>query len=102
MRTFLELVKELHYNLRIIVVPIDGPAIFFEENKSVLNGASIPESKLSRKHMGICYYAVRESYSSGICKVGFVNGTQNVANCLIKILSGYSKEMEVEKCLWRK
>ena len=102
MRTFLELVMELRYNLRIIVVPIDGPAIVFEENKSVLNGASIPESKLSRKHMGICYYDVRESYCSGICKVGFVNGTQNVANCSINILSGSSKEMEVEKCLWRK
>ena len=39
MRTCLELVKELCYKMRIMGVPIDGPAILFEKNKILVNGA---------------------------------------------------------------
>ena len=45
MRTCIDLVKELHYKMRIIMVHIDGQAIIFEDHIIVVNGASIPESK---------------------------------------------------------
>ena len=83
-------------------VPIAGPAIVFGDNKSVVQGASVPESKLSKKHLGICYYASREASAAGIWKVGFVKGKYNIANCLTKILSGTAKEKEVEKWMYRR
>ena len=89
----LELIKSLRYKLRIMGVPLAGPAIVFGgDNKSVVNGASIPEAKLSKKHLGICYHAVRKASAAKIWKVGFVKGKYNVANCLIKILSGTQKK----------
>ena len=42
MRTCIELVKELHYQLRIMVEPINGLEIVFRGNMNVVNGASIP------------------------------------------------------------
>ena len=43
LRICLELVKELHYNLRKTGVPIDGLVIVFGNNMSVVNGESTPE-----------------------------------------------------------
>ena len=53
---------------------------------SVVNSASIPEYKLSKKHLGVCYHAVMEEYAAFIWKVGFVKVTHNIANCLTKNL----------------
>ena len=72
----------------IIYVPIGGHTIFFGDNVSVVNGASILESNLLKNHLGICYHAVREAYADGTCKVGFVKGTYNIANWITKILYG--------------
>ena len=101
LRTCLELIKSLRYKLRMMGVPLAGPAIVFGDNKSVVSGASIPEHKLSKKHLGICYHAVREASAAGIWKVGFTKGVHNIANCLTKILSGTQKEKEVDKWMYR-
>ena len=39
---------------------------FFWDNMIVVNRASIPESKLSKKHFGIFYHDVNEAYTAGI------------------------------------
>ena len=39
MHTCLELVKELHYKLRMMRVPINGPTISLGDNMSAVNGA---------------------------------------------------------------
>lgn len=101
LRTLLGLVKDLRYKLRMMGVPLAGPAIVFGDNKSVVNGASIPEAKLSKKHLGICYHAVREASAAGIWKVGFTKGVDNIANCLTKILSGTQKEKEIGEWMYR-
>ena len=101
LRALLGLIKDLRYKLRMMGVPLAGPAIVFGDNKSVVNGASIPEHKLSKKHLGICYHAVREASAAGIWKVGFCKGTNNIANCLTKILSGTQKNKEVDKWMYR-
>ena len=54
----------------------------------VANGASIPEAKLNKKHLGVCYHAVREASAAKIWQVGFIKGEFNVADCLTMILSG--------------
>ena len=47
-----------------------------------------PSARFPKKHLGICYHAVREASAAGIWKVGFVQGKINIANCLTKVLSG--------------
>ena len=101
LRTLLGLVKDLRYKLRMLGVPLAGPAVVFGDNKSVVNGASIPEAKLSKKHLGICYHAVREASAAGVWKVGFTKGVDNIANCLTKILSGTQKEKEIGQWMYR-
>lgn len=49
-----------------------GPALVFGDNRSIVNGVSIPESKIQKKHLGICYHAIRKVLAAGIWKVGFV------------------------------
>ena len=102
MRTCLEFIKDLRYKLRMMGVPIDGPAAVWCDNKTVVNGASIPEAKLSKKHLGICYHAVREAAAAKIWQVGFVKGEYNIADCLTKILSGTALEKQVNKWMHRR
>ena len=63
MSTCLEFVKELFYKPRRMGVPIYEPDIVLGDNTIVLNGGSIPEPKLSKKHLGICYHTVGEEYA---------------------------------------
>ena len=100
MPTCLELVKEIQYKLMIMGVTINGPSIIFGWNMSVVNGASILDSKLSKKHLVICYHAVREASAAVIFKVACVKGTYNIANCQTNILSCKTSEKEVEKFIW--
>ena len=102
MRSCLESVKAIRYKLRMMGVPLDGPAVCWCDNQSVANGASIPEQKLSKKHLGICYHAVREASAAKIWLVGFIEGKNNIADCLTKILSGTNLEKQVDRWMYRK
>ena len=102
MRTCLEFVKDLRYKLRMMGVPLDGPAVVWCDNKSVANGASMPEAKLNKKHLGICYHAVREASAAKIWMVGFTHGKFNIADMLTKILSGVKKDAQAEKWMYRR
>jgi hypothetical protein len=102
MRTCLEFVKDLRYKLRMMGVPLSGPAVVWCDNKSVADGASVPEAKLNKKHLGICYHAVREASAAGIWMAGFVPGKFNIADMLTKILSGIKKDAQAEKWMYRR
>lgn len=97
----MELVKALRYKLRMLGVPLVGPALIFGDNQSVVNGASIPECKIQKKHLGICYHAVREASAAGVWKVGFIRGKYNIADSLTKILSGTIKDKLVGQWMYR-
>ena len=79
-----------------------GPAVVWGDNQSVVNSAAIPTNKLNKKHLGICYHAVREASAAGIWTVGFVKGIYNLSDCLTKILSGTAKEKQVGKWMYRR
>ena len=67
---------------------IDGPANVFCDNRGVVRNASIPESTLMKKHNAINYHAVQEAAAAGIIRVGKEDGETNVADLLMKVLSG--------------
>ena len=90
-RTTVEIVNGMHYKLRMMDVAINGPAYIFGYNMSVVNGASIPQWKISKKHPGICYHDVLEASVAGIWRLGFVKGKYKITDCLTKIISGNAK-----------
>ena len=100
MRSCLEFIKDVRYKLRMMGVPLDGPAVVWCDNKSVANGASVPEAKLNKKHLGICYHAVREASAAGLWMVGFTHGKHNIADMLTKILSGFKKEGQAAQWMY--
>ena len=72
-------------------VPILGLANVWGDNKGIVNSASIPETMITKKHLGICYHSVCEASEQGIWKVGFCKGVKNIADRLTKVLSGTTK-----------
>ena len=96
------MVKELRYKLRMMGVSLDGPAVVWCDNQSVAKGAAVPEAKLNKKHLGICYHAVREASAAKIWQVGFIKGEHNIADCLTKVLSGTVLEKQVTQWMYRK
>ena len=78
----------LRMKLRLFGVPIDGPVNMFCDNQGVIKNASILELTLMKKHNSINYHAVREAAAAGILRVGKEDGNTNLADLLMKILSG--------------
>ena len=64
-----EKVQALRYKLRMMGINLDGPAIMCVDKGSVVSSISVPESKLKKKHLSICYHAVREAIAAGIIQV---------------------------------
>jgi hypothetical protein len=82
-----EKLEALRYKLRMMDIPIDGPANVFCDNKSVVKSSSRPASTLKKKHISICYHKVRESQAAG-SRVAWESDTTNLADLLTKILAG--------------
>ena len=60
-RVATELIMEIRYALRMLGVPLDGPAMMLGDNLSVVLNTSIPSSMLKKKHCAINYHRVREA-----------------------------------------
>ena len=67
-----EKVQALFYKLRMMGIKIDGPAIMHIDNNSVVNSVSFPESKLKKKHLSVCYHAVREAIAANVIRVCWI------------------------------
>jgi hypothetical protein len=99
-RTACERVKALRYKLRMMGVPIDGPANMFCDNESVVKSAARPESQLKKKHVSLCYHAVRETIAHQIVRVAWERGETNIADLLTKSLPGPRLHFLVCKILY--
>jgi hypothetical protein len=64
MKTAVEQVEALCYKLRMMGVPIDGPASIYCDNQSVFKNASRPESVCNKKHNSIAYHGTREAQAA--------------------------------------
>lgn len=83
-----EKIQALLYKLRMMGINVDGPAIMRVDNGSVVSSVSTPESKLKKKHLSICYHAVREAIAAGIIRVCWIGSKDNIADLCTKILYG--------------
>jgi hypothetical protein len=91
MKQCCEYLRGLRYKLRMMGIPVTGPAYILGDNKSVLCNTSIPDSTLKKKSQSIAYHFVRE---------GYVNRHENEADLLTKALpSGEKRKSFVRRVL---
>ena len=83
-RTATEQIIDLRITLRYLGVPIQGPSMLFGDNESVVNTASVPYSKLSKRHVALSYHRVREAIAAKIIRFHHVKGKLNPADILSK------------------
>ena len=81
---------DLVYALRYLDVKVRPRIHMFGDNESVVNSASIPQSKLHKRYMELSYYRVREAIASGFIQFHFIPGESNPADIVSKHW-GYAK-----------
>jgi hypothetical protein len=79
-----ELIIEVRYALRMIGVPIEGPALMLGDHMSVMISTTIPLSVLKKKHLACGYHRVREAIAAGILRFAHIPSAENAADILTK------------------
>jgi hypothetical protein len=82
-----EQIMDLRYTLRVMGIPIDGPAWMFGDNQSVITSSTIPHSNLSKRHNALSYHRVHEAISANILSFIHIDGKINPSDILTKFLS---------------
>ena len=86
MKIAVEQVEALRYKLRMMGIPIEGPANLYCDNESVFKNSSFPESAIKKKHNSIAYHKSRESQAAGSVRVAWIPGATNPADIFTKLL----------------
>ena len=97
MRTALEMIESLRYKLRMLGVPIDGPANVYCDNEAVYKNTSIPESVLKKKHHSISYHRCREAVAAGTMRIAKQGTEKNLADLFTKILTVSRRNFLLER-----
>ena len=83
-RTCTEQVIDLRNTFRYLGVPIDTPSMMFGDNESVVNTASVPHSKLHKRHNALSYHRTREAIAAGFLRFHHISGVTNPADVVSK------------------
>jgi hypothetical protein len=82
-----EQIMDLRYTLRMMGIPIDGPAWLFGDNQSVIISSNIPHSNLHKRHNALSYHRVREAIAAEIMYFLHMDGKYNPSDILTKFLN---------------
>ena len=86
-RVCVDQIIDLRYTLRMLGVPLDGPAWMFGDNLSVVVSSTIPSSSLKKRHNALAYHRVREAVAAKIVHFLHIPGKENPADVLTRALS---------------
>jgi hypothetical protein len=87
-RMAIDLIMAIRYELRMIGVPLDGPALLLGDNMSVVLNTTVPSSVLKKKHCACAYHQIWESIAgSAVRFASYVSSKRNLADLLTKPLS---------------
>lgn len=95
-----ELIKSLRYKLRMMGVPLEGPANVLVDNNSVVKSSTIPSSTLAKKHVSICYHFVREAVAAGYIRIAFIPSEENLADMLTKPMGAMKLKTFCQRILY--
>ena len=84
---------DLRNTFRYLGVPVHGPSFAFGDNESVVNTASVPHSKLGKRHNILSYHRTREAIAAGIIHFHWLKGDSNPADILSKEALGLRIDM---------
>ena len=96
----LELIEGLRYKLRMMGIPISGPANVYGDNEAVVNSTTAPESTLKKKHNAINYHRVRDAVAAGTICVAWEDTKTNISDLLTKLMSGPQLKDLIQRVLW--
>jgi hypothetical protein len=85
-RVATDLAVEFRYALRMLGVEVDGPAMMFGDNKSVVINTTMPSSQLKKKHNAIAYHRIRKAIAAKIINFFHIRSEDNFADILTKPL----------------
>ncbi len=83
-RTCFEQLMDIRLSLRYLGVPIREKSYVFGDNESMINGGSVPDAKLHKRHVALSWHRVREALSSGAYLLYHIDGRLNPADVLSK------------------
>ena len=86
MKQVCEYIRGLRYKLRMMGIPINGPACIYGDSKSVLANTTEPASTLKKKSQSIAYHFVREGVAKSEWRTSYVHTNDNEADLLTKVL----------------
>ena len=86
------MIEGLRYKLRMMGIPIDGPASVFCDNNSVVLNASTPESQLKKKHNAIAYHRVREACAAETIRIAHEGTTTNLSDLFTKMVAAVRRK----------
>ncbi len=99
MKTGVEALRGIRYKLRMMGIPIDGATHIYGDSMSVINNTSKPESVLKKKNNAVCYHTVRKSVAMGESLTAHIDGDENPADLLTKIICGGKRRYIVNNIL---
>jgi len=82
-----ELVLETRYCLRMLGIPVDGPALMLGDNLSVVVSTTVPSSTLKKKHQAICYHRICECVAARVVRFVHVGSKENLSDFMTKPLT---------------
>lgn len=101
MREATEYVRALRYKLRMMGIPVEGPAYIFGDNQSVLANTTNPGSTLKKKCAAVAYHLVREAVARGEIITAYINTHDNIADLFTKpMTAGEKRNGFVRKMLY--
>jgi hypothetical protein len=83
-RTATEQIIANRQSLRYLGVEVMGPTFLFGDNRSVVDSATCPQSKLNKRHVALSYHRVREAIAAGLLRFEWIDGEENPADILSK------------------
>jgi hypothetical protein len=100
LKTAVEQIEALRYKLRMMGIPIEGPANVYCDNEAVFKNSTFPESTIKKKHNSIAYHRTREAQASGTVRIAWEPGETNYADLLTKLLPGPRLRELIRFVLW--
>ena len=76
----------MRYRLRMLGVPVEGLAVMFGDNLSVVTNCTLSTSTLKKKHNAIEYHRVREAVAAGVINLVHVPTKDKIADIMTKPL----------------
>ena len=100
MRIAVEMIEGLRCKLRMMGVPLEGPADVFCDNESVVKNTGRPESPLKKKHNSVACHRCGEACAADVIGISKEHAESNVSDPFTKLVNGERLKKLCAMCMW--